>query len=120
MQCITATLVIPEVRLIFKKTLSTQDDERVQTTQISRKKIEASPPTCLSDLLKQEQSIARVINNSNDNSQLVVSIRGFGDNAFANTLIVIDGFPLTNPSILAPNFNAVSLADILGINILQG
>lgn len=121
-QLITASsaTVIPEVNLNLKKTVSTTEDERVQTTTISRKKIEASPTTILSDLLKQEQSIVRIINNNNDNSQLVMSIRGFGDNAFANSLIVLDGFPLTNPSILAPNFNAISLADIARINIIQG
>lgn len=115
-----SAIVIPEVSLSFKKGLSTKENERVQTTTITRKKIENSPTTILSDLLKQEQSIVRIINNTNDNSQLVMSIRGFGDNAFANSLIIIDGFPLTNPSILAPNFNAITLADIASIRIIQG
>lgn len=115
-----SVIIIPEVSLNFKKSLSTKDDDRIQTTTITRKKIENSPTNILSDLLEQEQSIVRIINNTNDNSQLVMSIRGFGDNAFANSLIIIDGFPLANPSVLAPNFNAIALADIASINIIQG
>ncbi len=112
--------MIPEVDLTLKSNASSKSDAGVQTTVITRKKIEASPTVTFADLLKQEQSMARVISNTNDNSQLVVSIRGFGDNAFANSLIVVDGFPLINPSMLAPSLNAISLADILRIKILQG
>jgi len=121
-QPVTAStaVVIPETHLKLKQTTSTTEQQRVQTTTISHKKIENSPTTTLSDLLTQEQSVVRVTNNTNDNSQPVLSIRGFGDNAYTNSLIVVDGFPLTNPSILAPSFNAISLADIVHISIIQG
>lgn len=115
----SAAVVIPEVDLTLKPAASMKREAGVQTTTITRKKIETSPTVTFADLLKQEQSIARVINNTNDNSQLVLSIRGFGDNAFANSLIVVDGFPLINPSVLAPSLNAISLADILRVDILQ-
>lgn len=117
----SSPVVIPEVNLNNTENAPTKNnEEQAQTTKISRKKIEDSPNVLLSDLLKQEQSIVRIINNTNDNSQVVMSIRGFGDNAFANSLIVIDGFPFTNPSVLAPSFNAISLSDIQGIEIIQG
>lgn len=113
-------LVIPEVSVGPDQPIESSSQENVQTTQITRKTVVESTNTNLADLLKQEQSIVRVLNNTNDNSLPVFSIRGFGDNAFANTLITIDGFPLSNPSILAPNFNAVVLSDIQKIEIVQG
>ncbi len=113
-------LVIPEVKVAPNNDNQSSPEENIQTTQIARKTILQSPNTNLADLLKQEQSIVRVTNNSNDNSLPVFSIRGFGDNAFANTLITIDGFPLSNPSLLAPNFNSVVLSDIQKIEIIQG
>ena len=116
----TTALVIPEVSLKLKKNVSTKETQQAQTTTISRKKIQASPTAFLSDLLAQEQSVIRITNNTNDNSQSILSIRGFGDNAFANSLVVVDGFPLTNTSVLAPAFNAISLADVARINIIQG
>lgn len=114
------TKVIPEVNLHTKTTLAKKQDVQAQVTHITRKEIADSPVIHLSELLKQEQSIVRVINNSGDNSQPILSIRGFGDNAVANTLILVDGFPLTNPSLLAPNFNSIVLSDIERVDIIQG
>ena len=55
-----------------------------------------------------------------DSSQTALSIRGFGDNAAANSLILVDGFPLANVSLLTPNFNSIALSDIERIDIIQG
>ena len=90
-----------------------------ETTTLSRKKIQDSPNTTLTDVLKT-QSVVRVANNSGNSSQSILSIRGFGDNAQANSLILVDGFPLINSSLLAPNFNAILLSDIQKVDIFQG
>jgi iron complex outermembrane receptor protein len=74
----------------------------------------------LTDLLKQEQSVARIETHSGDSTQSAVSVRGFGDNAGANSLILINGFPLTNPSLLTPNLNSILLSDIERVDIFQG
>ncbi|VVC76524.1 Fe(3+) dicitrate transport protein FecA [Aquicella siphonis] len=112
--------VIPEVNLHSGQSLRSRQDAQVQTTHISREQIKTSPVLDLSELLAQTQSIVRLTNNSMDNSQTALSIRGFGDNAAANSLILVDGFPLTNVSLLAPNFNSIALADIERIDIIQG
>lgn len=114
------TTVIPEVNLHSKQSLTVKRDAHIQTTHIDREKIKDSPVVNLSELLSQEQSIVRVTNNSIDSNQSGLSIRGFGDNAAANSLILVDGFPLTNVSLLAPNFNSIALADIERIDIIQG
>ncbi len=115
-----STTVIPEVNTHSQQVVVKKQTAPVQTTHITRKQIVDSPQVALSELLRQEQSIVRVTNNSGDSSQAVLSIRGFGDNAVANTLILIDGFPLTNPTLLAPNFNSIALSDIERVDILQG
>jgi iron complex outermembrane receptor protein len=113
-------IVIPEVNLKPKKSTSVKSDTRIQTSHFSRTQITDSPVANLTQLFQQEQSIVRMNNSSGDSSQTALSLRGFGDNAAANSLILVDGFPLTNPSLLAPNFNAIPLSDIESINITQG
>ena len=111
--------IIPEVTTAIQKTPQ-QKKENVATFQLTQKEIAASPAVNLASLLQQEQSVVRLTNNSGDSSQTALSIRGFGDNAAANSLILIDGFPLTNPTLLTPNFNAIALTDIDHIEIIQG
>lgn len=90
-----------------------------ETITIDRKKIHANANTSLGEVLKS-QSVVRVANNSGNSYQSILSIRGFGDNAEANSLILVDGFPLINSSLLAPNFNAILLSDIQKIDLFQG
>lgn len=113
------TIQIPDATLIEDNKF-TQKFEPVQTTYFNRKNIKISPVIDVTQLFKQEQSIVRLTHNSGNNSQVAFSIRGFGDNAVANSLIVVDGFPLLNPSLLAPNFNSIALSDIENIEIIQG
>lgn len=117
----TEVKVIPEVhqgKLITSDNPSPQN--RFQETIINQTEIQESPLATIQSLLKQEQSIVRLTHPSGDSSQSALSIRGFGDNAQANSLILIDGFPLTNPSLLAPNINAIALIDIAKVTIIQG
>lgn len=114
----SASTSIPEINLHLTKTK--QQSNLTDTTHITRQNIINSPVIKLTDLLKQRQSIARIETNSGDNTQTTISLRGFGDNAVANSLILIDGFPLSNPSLLAPNLNAIILSDIERIDIFQG
>lgn len=113
-------LQIPEVNLRASQVLSKKRDAALQTTHLSQEEIITSPVETLSALLSQDQSIVRLTNNSGDNNQSAVSLRGFGDNAAANSLILIDGFPLTSASLLAPNVNAIALTDIIRVDIMQG
>lgn len=112
--------VIPEVSLKTETSATPTTHSRAQTTSFQQSELQASPSVNLSDLLLQEQSTIRLTNNSGDSSQTALSIRGFGDNAGQNSLILIDGFPLTNASLLSPNFNSIPLSDIERIDIYQG
>lgn len=112
--------IIPDVKLQSKKDTPQKSNTSMATTQLTKTEIIKSPVADLSQLLKQEQSVVRLTNTSGDSSQTALSLRGFGDNASANSLIMVDGFPLTNPSLLAPNFNSIPLSDIERIEIYQG
>lgn len=51
---------------------------------------------------------------------VTVSMRGFGGNAGNNTLILVDGRKLNNPTLASPSLNAVSLKDVARIEVMQG
>jgi len=115
-----APSIIPDAKLKANKTAQQKSSAPLASTTFSEAHISKSPVINLSHFLQQEQSTVRLTNNSGDASQTALSLRGFGDNAAANSLILIDGFPLTNPSLLAPNFNSIPLSDIAHIEIQQG
>lgn len=111
---------IPDVKTRLQRSSTNQQGTKVQATHITRQEIKESPVVNVSQLLERQQSIVRVTNNSMDSGQTALSIRGFGDNAAANSLILVDGFPLANVSLLTPNFNSISLSNIERIDIIQG
>lgn len=53
-------------------------------------------------------------------SQPAVSLRGFGSNATSNTLLLINGIPLTNPDLASPNLNLIPLPNVQLIEIIAG
>lgn len=114
------TVIIPEAKVKSAQNKPSALYTSISTTQFNKKDLTLSPAVNLSQFFKQEQSVVRLTNASGDSSQTALSLRGFGDNAAANSLILIDGFPLTNPSLFAPNFNSILLSDIERIDILQG
>lgn len=115
----TSHQIIPEVHRTKSKQAKAEP-LTVQTMSIVQQAIKESPVLSLDALLKQQQSVVRLTHNSGDESQSALSIRGFGDNAAANSLILIDGFPLTNPTLFAPNLNSIALLDVAKITIIQG
>src|SRR5690348_9114629 len=93
------TEIIPEVSLTTDTATTTKAARtEQQITSFDQADLATSPSTDLSELFQQEQSTVRLTNNSGDSSQTALSIRGFGDNAGQNTLILVDGFPLINIS----------------------
>lgn len=111
---------VPDVKVHAKKNTPALKASGMETVQFKQKEIQDQPVLNLSQFLHQQQSTVRLVNHSADSSQTAMSIRGFGDNAQANSLILVDGFPLVNPSLLAPNFNSIFLDDIERIEIVEG
>lgn len=107
--------------IVVTATRSEQSSVRLPAalTQISRADIEASGATHLVDVLRSFGG-AQVTDFYGDGSRAQIDLRGFGDGANANTLILVDGRRLNNPDIAAPDLNSVSLKDVERIEILHG
>lgn len=86
---------------------------------ITREDIERSGAIHLTEVLRGRGGI-EVIDAFGDGSRALVGLRGFGENAHANTLILVDGRRLNNPDIAAPDLNAIALQDVERIEIVQG
>lgn len=107
--------------VVVTATRSEQSSVRLPAalSQITRADIEASGATHLVDVLRG-LGTAQVADLYGDGSRAQIDLRGFGDGANANTLILVDGRRLNNPDIAPPDLNTISLKDIERIEILHG
>lgn len=55
-----------------------------------------------------------------NSSQVMLGMRGFGANATSNTLMMLNGIPLTNPDLAPPDLNAIPLRDIEYVEVVAG
>jgi len=87
---------------------------------VTRDAIDDAEAPALSDLLRARAGI-QSRDLFGDGSTAVLDLRGFGAAAGSNTLLLLDGRPLNNASDLAdPDLNALGLADIERVEIIQG
>lgn len=114
------SLVIPTVTVTVEKSKAKKTVSIPETIRFTRQKIASTPEITLGGLLTNAQSMIRLSSNTGDSHQVALSLRGFGENAVANSLILVDGFPLTNFTLATPDFNAILLSDIDKIDIFQG
>jgi iron complex outermembrane receptor protein len=114
-----ATLEVEEV--VVSGTRSPQSSVTVPAsiTIITREEIEASGATHVIEVLRG-QGVVQVFDSFGDGSRAQVGMRGFGETANANTLILVDGRRLNNADIAPPDLNSVALKDVERIEIIQG
>jgi iron complex outermembrane receptor protein len=86
---------------------------------ITQEQIRASSAHSISGLLQARMGL-QTSDLFGDGSRTIFSMRGFGDNALSNVLILVDGQPLVNPDIGMPDLNIVSLSEVERIDILSG
>ena len=108
------TVVVSATRTA-QSTLSTPSSISV----ITRDDIEASGAANLIDVLRNQGGV-QISDFYGDGRSTLVSIRGFGANAGANTLVLIDGRRLNNPDLATPSLNTIPLDDIERVEIVQG
>ncbi len=89
------------------------------TAVIDRKQIEASAAGSLVELLRGQAGL-QVRDTMGDGNRAALSLRGFGENAINNTLVLVDGRRLNQPSLSGPDLNSVPLANIERIEIIRG
>jgi iron complex outermembrane receptor protein len=88
-------------------------------TVITRADIETSGAVNLAQVLRSQGGV-QLTDLYGDGSRTRVSLRGFGENAVSNVLILVDGRRLNNPDIAAPELAGIALKDIERIEIVQG
>lgn len=86
---------------------------------IQRAEIERSGAQSLQDVLRGQAGV-QLRDIIGDGSRATPSLRGFGENAVNNTLILVDGRRLNQPALAGADLNSVPLANIERIEILRG
>lgn len=109
---------IPAVVVSPAKHTSKVISDSAKTT-VSDTDIKVAGDTTLADTLRNLGPI-QLQDTTGNGSQVMLSMRGFGVNASSNTLLLINGVPITNPDIAPPDLNAISLANIKNIEIISG
>ncbi|MCD6055739.1 MAG: btuB [Gammaproteobacteria bacterium] len=103
-------------------TASQESDELsnlANTTIITEAQIKNSGAADLVQLLQGQPGV-QIYNTVGDPDQATFSLRGFGENAVSNTLILIDGRRLTNPDLGSTNLSTIPLSRIQRIEIFPG
>lgn len=102
--------------------ISSSTKEKISTANIeviTADQIEMSGASSLSQVLATNPEV-KLLDYYGDGSRAAISMRGFGDNASGNTLILVDGVPLISPDLGAVNLNTIPLATIQRVEILPG
>lgn len=86
---------------------------------ITSEDIQNSGASHISELLRGQGAV-QITDIGGNGSRATVSIRGFGDNAAANSLILFDGRALNNSDLAAADINSINLQDVERIEIIQG
>lgn len=88
-------------------------------TVITAEDIATSGAAHLIDVLSSQAGI-QVQDKIGNGSRGAISMRGFADSATNNTLILVDGRKLNNPTLEAADLNSIPVGDIERIEIVQG
>ena len=105
--------------LIVTRATPLQQPAPASVQVITRQQIERSGASNLIDVLRDQAGV-QMRDMLGDGSRATPSLRGFGENAVNNTLVVVDGRRLNQPSLAGPDLNSVPLANIERIEILRG
>ena len=118
-EVISAATEIPAVVVSAARTEQSTLTTPASITVISREQIEASGASHINEVLRGQGGV-QINDLYGDGSRATVDMRGFGDTAGSNTLILVDGRRLNNPDIAAPDLNSIALEDVERIEIVQG
>ena len=87
---------------------------------ITRQQISASGASNVFEALRSSGAVQITQNYTGNSNDGVVSMRGFGENTSQNVLILVNGRPLNNPTLEAPDLSIISLNNVERIEVLQG
>lgn len=88
-------------------------------TVITSEDIEQAPSNNIVDLIARESGINLRSFFGND-KQAVVDIRGMGDTATSNVIVMVDGVRLNSPDLTGADFSSIPLDQVERIEIVRG
>lgn len=109
---------IPSVTIKAPKRSKSILDGRQKVT-ITAQEIKQMGASAVAQVLDGYAGV-QIYDLTGDYSQAMVSIRGFGDNAGSNSLILIDGQPWRNPDVAVPELSSIMLSQIAAIEVIPG
>jgi len=118
-EAVFAATEIPAVVVSAARTEQSTLITPASITVITREQIEVSGARHINEVLRGQGGV-QVNDLYGDGSRASIDMRGFGDTAGSNTLVLVDGRRLNNPDIAAPDLNSIALEDVERIEIIQG
>ncbi len=94
-------------------------DIPAHVTIIDSQDIQAAAGTSITDVLAREAGITIRSTFGND-KQAVVDLRGMGDTAASNVVVMVDGLVLNSPDQSGPSLSSIPLEQISRIEIVRG
>jgi len=110
---------IPAVVVSAARTEQSTLTTPASITVITREQIEASGARRIDEVLRGQGGV-QINDLYGDGSRAKIDMRGFGEAAGSNTLVLVDGRRLNNPDIAPPDLNSIALEDVERIEIVQG
>lgn len=118
-EIVSAATEIPAVVVSAARTEQSTLTTPASISVITRDQIEVSGARHINEVLRGQGGV-QVNDLYGDGSRATVDMRGFGETAGSNTLVLVDGRRLNNPDIAAPDLNSIALEDVERIEIMQG
>jgi iron complex outermembrane receptor protein len=118
-QAAPAQGAMPEVVVSANRVAVPSEQVGSAVVVITRAQIEASGAANVTEVLRGEGGV-QISDLYGDGSRPTVSMRGFGANAQANSLILVDGRRLNNTDLAAPDLNSININNVERIEIVQG
>ncbi len=116
---VIAATEIPAVLVSAARTEQSTLTTPASITVINRRQIESSGATHVVEVLRGQGGV-QINDIFGDGSRASIGMRGFGETAGSNTLILVDGRRLNNPDIASPDLNSIALEDVERIELVQG
>ncbi len=102
------------------RSLVSEEMQGKSVSVITRQQISASGASNVFEALRASGAVQITQNYTGNSNDGAVSMRGFGENSSQNVLILMDGRPLNNPTLEAPDLSIITLDNVERIEVLQG
>ena len=110
---------LPPVTIYASRIDDTKDSIPASVAVFTAAEIEASGARDLPELLKKKAGLD--VHSMHGNPLLTsIAMRGFGDNAFGRTKIILDGEELNNVDMSAPNLARIPIGSIERVEVIHG